>query len=89
MGWAIIGCPFETERQWGDTLVKHGTETVPILAAAKTNEWLNSSGYWWDAVTQSLCDFGIPEDFASSEIIQPWHGYWVQTYVGDLSLILQ
>ncbi len=88
-GWAIMGCPFETDRQWADTTVKHGAETVTILTAAQTNNWMNSTGYWWDAETQSLVDFGLPEDFVAWNIIRPWHGYWVQTYVNDITLTLQ
>jgi hypothetical protein len=88
-GWAIMGCPFAAEKQWADTLVKHGTQTASMFTASRTNNWMNSAGYWWDAVTQGLSDFGIPEDFVSSEIIQPWHGYWVQTYVNDVSLVLK
>jgi len=87
-GWAIIGCPFATERQWVSTMVKHATSTVPITTA-RTNAWLNTIGYWWDASTQSLCDFGLPDDFVSSETLQPWHGYWVQTLTDDLTLTLQ
>ncbi len=88
-GWAIIGCPFASERQWPDTLVRHGAETVPILTAAHTNGWLSSAGYWWDSAAQGLSDFGLPEDWVSSYVIEPWHGYWVQTHVDDVSLILR
>jgi hypothetical protein len=88
-GWAIMGCPFEVDKQWADTMVKHGTDTVPILTAAQTNNWMSSTGYWWDAATQGLSDFGLPEDFIDWNIIQPWHGYWVQTYVNDITLTLQ
>ncbi len=88
-GWAIIGCPFPVEKQWPSTTVRHGADTASILDASHTNGWLNSSGYWWDASTQSLVDFGLPEDFASWETLQPWHGYWVQTYVSGLTLTIR
>lgn len=88
-GWAIIGCPFPVEKQWPSTTVKHGADTASILDASHTNGWLNSSGYWWDASTQSLVDFGLPEDFASWETLRPWHGYWVQTYVSGLTLTVR
>ncbi len=88
-GWAIIGCPFPVEKQWPSTTVKHDANTASILDASHTNGWLNSSGYWWDASTQSLVDFGLPEDFASWETLQPWHGYWVQTYVAGITLTLR
>ncbi len=88
-GWAIIGCPFTSEKLWSNTLVRRGTETVPMVTAAHTNGWMNSMGYWWDTSTRSLCDFGLPEDFAPTETLQPWHGYWVQTHVDDITLTLR
>ncbi|MBP6963462.1 MAG: family 10 glycosylhydrolase [Armatimonadetes bacterium] len=88
-GWAIIGCPFTSNKQWPDTAATHGGQTVPLSTAVYTNNWLTSIGYWWDATVQSLSDIGLPEDFPSSETLQPWHGYWIQTNVDDLTLTIQ
>ncbi len=88
-GWAIIGCPFTSNKQWPDTAATHGGQTVPLSTAVYTNNWLTSIGYWWDATVQSLSDIGLPEDFPSSETLQPWHGYWIQTNVDDLTLRLR
>ncbi|MBP6963578.1 MAG: family 10 glycosylhydrolase [Armatimonadetes bacterium] len=87
-GWAIIGCPFPTDKQWPNVLVRHGSETVPI-GSAGSNAWMDTGGYWWDAANQGLMDIGLPENFASCETLQPWHGYWVRTYLDDLTMILR
>lgn len=88
-GWAMIGNPFNRDYTWADAKVVDGNVTISLLQAAKTEGWLESYGYWWDSSTQSLCDFGIPEDFMSTDILLPWHGYWVQSYVDKIALILE
>jgi hypothetical protein len=88
-GWALIGNPLANSRSWADTLVTNGLEVQPMVIAAKSREWLNSMGYWWDSETQGLYDFGLPEDFVVNTTIEPWHGYWIQTYSDNLSLIFQ
>lgn len=88
-GWAIIGDPFDREYTWENAKVVDGNVTISLQQAAKVEGWLNSSGYWWDSSTQSLCDFGIPDDFPSFETLQAWHGYWVQSYVDKIALILE
>ena len=86
-GWSIIGCPFLTDRVWGDTLVTKGTSTVSLQTAAKQNLWLNSLGLAWDPITQGLYDIGLPDEWPTSTVIEPWHGYWIQSYTNDLYLI--
>ncbi len=88
-GWTIVGNPFTTEKLWADTLVTNGVEVHPMLAASRSNNWLNSVGFWWDSETQSLCDMGLPEDFVSANTLLPWHSYWIQTNVDNLSLIFR
>jgi uncharacterized lipoprotein YddW (UPF0748 family) len=87
-GWSIIGCPFLTNRQWADTLVTNGGSTVPI-STARGNGWISGTGYWFDSSTQSMIDFGLPEDFPSTTELRPWHGHWVQSYVNNLTLTLR
>lgn len=86
-GWTLFGNPFDSERPWGSFLVTDGLEAKTLASAAQAGAWLNSIGYWWDSSVQSLYDIGLPEDFPSTEIMRPWHGYWLQTHVDDLSLI--
>lgn len=87
-GWAIIGCPFQTAMEWGDTAVKNGGQTLS-LQSARDSGWMSSTGYWWDAGTQGLMDLGLEDDFIDYNVLEPWHGYWVQTYVNGLTLTLQ
>lgn len=87
-GWAIIGSPFVTERAWGDTLVSNGLDVEP-LSVAKSRNWMNSVGFWWDNQNQGLADLGLPEDFINSNTLEPWQGYWIQSYVDGLSLIFR
>jgi len=87
-GWAIIGCPFLTEREWEDTLVTLGTTTVP-LATARDNGWMSSLGLWFDSSVQSMKELGLPDDFTPCTVLKPWHGYWVRTYTDNLTLTLR
>jgi len=87
-GWSIIGCPFLTDRQWADTEVTLGAQTVS-LETARNNGWLSSLGYWWDSSTQGLKTLGLPDDWPDSEVVQTWHGYWIQSSVDSLALTLQ
>ena len=88
-GWAIVGCPFLTNAKWEDIMVTNGGTTVGMRTAAKTNNWLSAFGFWWDSASQSQYDIGLPEDWPSATEMQPWHGYWVNTYVNDLTLRLR
>jgi len=87
-GWAIIGCSFQSNRQWPDTLVTLGATTVPI-STARGNGWISGTGYWFDSSTQSMVDFGLPEDFPTGTELRTWHGHWVQSYVNSLTLTLR
>jgi hypothetical protein len=88
-GWAIVGCPFQRDVNWEDIMVTNGGATVSMQTATKTNNWLNSTGYWWDSSSQSLYDIALPEDWPYTTQMHPWHGYWVQSYVNDLTLTLR
>ncbi|MCX6376184.1 MAG: hypothetical protein NTU88_09185, partial [Armatimonadetes bacterium] len=69
--------------------VTDGNVTVSMQVASKVNNWLNSTAYWWDAQLQSGRDLGIPEDWPTSLNMRPKHGYWVNTNVDKLALILE
>jgi len=88
-GWSIMGMPFPSEKTWGNATVTKGGTTVSLTTAAKTNNWLSSVVWGWDNASQSLTDVGLPEDWPTSELIQPWHGYWVQTMTDGLTVTLQ
>ncbi len=87
-GWALIGQPFDHSIEWADVIVHNGKSALSMYDASRVELWLNSMGYWWDSSTQSLCDFGLPEDFVTSETLEPWHGYWVEYYADNLALIV-
>jgi uncharacterized lipoprotein YddW (UPF0748 family) len=88
-GWAMVGCPFLKTAKWEDILVTNGGTTVSMQTAAKTNNWLNSTGYWYNSSDQSQYDIGLPEDWPNTTEMQTWHGYWVNSYVNDLTLTLR
>jgi len=88
-GWAIIGCPYMREKWWAGCEVRKGSETVSMSTACREKGWLSSIGWWWDNTSQSLRTLGLPDDFPESEYLQPWYGYWVQTYVDNLTLTIK
>lgn len=88
-GWSLIGNPFNSEFTWENAKVVDGNVTISLQQAAKTEGWLNSLGYWWDSSTQGLNEIGIPDDFPQYETMQPWHGYWVESFVDKIALIFE
>jgi len=88
-GWQLVGCPFDDGKEWDTALITDGLEVLPIIVASKTRGWMDSVGWWWDNVTQSLKTVGFPEDFPESETLMPWHGCWLMTYRDRLALIVQ
>jgi uncharacterized lipoprotein YddW (UPF0748 family) len=90
-GWNMVGCPFEREVEWQDIMVVNGSQMVPIRNAVKDvdKQWLNGTAYWWESSNQSQYDLGLEEDWPSTTHMKPWHGYWVQSYVNNLTLQLR
>jgi hypothetical protein len=88
-GWTMIGDPFSKEFPWASAKVTDGTVTVSMQVASKVNIWLSSTAYWFEAESQSQYDLGIPEDWPSTLNMKPKHGYWVNTNVDKLALILE
>lgn len=90
-GWNILGCPFEREVEFQDIMVVNGSTMVPIRNAAKDldKQWLCAIGFWWDSGSQSQYDVGLEEDWPSSTHLKPWHGYFLQSYVNNLTLQLR
>lgn len=87
-GWSIIGNPFSYNFPWESAKVTDGIETIS-LTEARTRLWLNSIGLWWNSDTQSLCEVGMPDDYAISNQLLPWHGYWVHVTKDSIALILE
>lgn len=87
-GWSLIGHPFNHNTHWTNVKVHNGKAVLSMLDASRIEGWLNSTGYWWNSQLQGLCDFGLPEDFVNDNVLQPWHGYWVESYADNLSLIV-
>lgn len=79
-GWNIIGFPAGSATLWESWRVLDGAENVSVYDASYTKGWLQSTGYLWDASTQSLVDFGVADDFPTTLDLRPWHGHWVKTY---------
>ncbi|MBP6963459.1 MAG: carboxypeptidase regulatory-like domain-containing protein [Armatimonadetes bacterium] len=87
-GWTLIGHPFTQSREWENVKVANGIYVLGMSDASHLEGWMNSLGYWWDSGSQGLYDFGLPEDWVAQTALAPWHGYWVQSNVDDLALIV-
>ncbi len=86
-GWMIIGHPKDHNVYLDEVKVHDGGAVYSMYDAIMSNLWIDCTGFWWDNSTQSLTDVGIPDCWCSSDTLLPWHGYWIQTYQGDLALI--
>lgn len=87
-GWTLIGNPFSYDFDWSTAKVVDGNVTVSVADAAYTNNWLMSTGFYWDSATQGLCEFGLPDDYLESNM-PAWHGFWVISNVDKLALIFE
>jgi hypothetical protein len=87
-GWNLIGNPFSYEYTWGDAKVTDGNETIS-LAEARDRGWLVSVATWWDASAGSSRDVGCPDDWCYTDLLLPWHGYWVRSNIDKIALILE
>lgn len=83
-----MGQPFDHDTYWSDVKVHNGEEVVTMEDACRSKGWMRSIGYWWDSSTQSLYTVGLADDWPDSEVLQPWHGYWVQSDADPLALIV-
>ena len=80
-GWNIIGMPFTSSTIWDDWNATDGTAMKSIYEACQypgSADWLQSIGYWWDAGVQGMVDFGLEDDFPTTNELTPWHGYWLK-----------
>ena len=87
-GFNLIGNPFSFNYAWANAKVTDGNETVSI-SVAKSRGWLNSRMNWWDGPNQSWRTVGIPTDFPYTDVLYPWHGYYLKSYVDKIALILE
>jgi hypothetical protein len=88
-GWSLIGNPYSYPYPWENAKVTDGNVTVSMQVAAKTNNWLQSIGFWWNAAEQSQYDIGIPEDWSSTSDMPVKHSIWIWTWVDKIALILE
>lgn len=89
--WTIIGYPFLNSQEWGNCSVFNPNAPEPktrSVAEARNAGWLCSVLYGWDNGTQGLFDMGLEDDWVTNTTIEPWHGYWMETYADDLRLII-
>jgi hypothetical protein len=96
-GWTLIGHPYGYPRDlaaseqnpflWSGVEVTDGTVTKTMQQAADAG-WITSQAYWVDSPTQSMYTVGLPTDYPATESLIAWHGYWVQSFVDNLALIL-
>ena len=80
-GWNIIGMPFTSSTIWDEWKATDGTAMKSIYEACQypgSANWLQSIGYWWDAGVQGMVDFGLEDDFPTTNELTPWHGYWLK-----------
>jgi len=86
-----IGYPFQTPQPLANCQVYNPNAPDPKLrsiAQARDAGWLSSELYVWDSEHQSLFMVGLEDDWLQFTDLEPWHGYWLTTYVNELELII-
>ena len=88
-GWSQIGNPYSYPYPWANAKVTDGNVTVSMEVAAKTNNWLQSIGFWFNAAEQSQYDIGLPDDWSFTTDMPVKHSIWIWTWVDKIALILE
>lgn len=87
----IIGYPFQTAQPLSNCKVYNPNASDPKLRSiseARDAGWLSSELYGWDSVNQGLFLVGLEDDWLEYTQLEPWHGYWLTSYVNELELII-
>jgi len=89
--WSIIGYPFLTAQSWGNCTIYNPNADEPktrSLAEARDAGWICSTLLGWNPDTQGLYEVALEDDWAYYTDLEPWHGYWMETYCNDLRLTI-
>lgn len=81
-GWNMVGNPFVYPVYWGQVLVYSGGETKTLDDAYRAR-WIDKTLFSWNT---DKWDYDISSD--SSTLLNPWKGYWVNTY-RPLTLVIR
>ena len=88
-GWTLLGNPYSYPYSWENVKVTDGNVTVSMQTAAKTNNWLQSVGFFYNASEGTTYGIGIAEDFQDTTDMPIRHGIWIWTEVDKIALILE
>lgn len=89
--WSIIGYPFETAQEFANCQIYNPNAPDPkTRSALEAIElgWIPCVLFAWDAASQSQYDVSVPEYWASSTLLEPWHGYFIGSHAPGLELII-
>jgi hypothetical protein len=84
-GWHLIGCPANGGVALVSLGVRSGAQTRAFAQAWAAN-WLAGTLYGWDPATRSYRACSA-NPWASTNLLHPWHGYWLRSMVDDLTII--
>jgi len=88
-GWVQMGHTCNEDIPLVQVSLHDGGQIKPIREASQWGDgWIQSIGFWWDNTTQSQYDIGLPEDWAFTDTLYPWHGYSYLMFEGTKSLIM-
>ncbi|MCE5199677.1 MAG: S8 family serine peptidase [Armatimonadota bacterium] len=77
-GWNMIGNPYNRETSWWNALFSYKGQ-VKSFADAVTAGWVSPAVYSYS--TTPTPGYKIVN---KQELLQPYHGYWLKTYVGGV-----
>jgi hypothetical protein len=88
-GWQLIGHTCNEDMPLAQVNMHDGGRIKSMYDASQWGDnWVQSTGYWWENQSQSQYDIGLPEDWPSTDTLYPWHGYWFSALEGRKSLIM-
>ncbi|MDI6828532.1 MAG: PQQ-binding-like beta-propeller repeat protein [Armatimonadota bacterium] len=89
--WNIIGYPFSIAQEISNCRVHNPNASDPkirVFVEAVASGWLSGTFWWWDSASGSLRTVGLSDEWPDTTQLEPWRGYWVQTFTNGLDLII-
>jgi len=84
-GWASFGSPRGIP--WEDCIIKYNDASYTIREA-KASGLINSKIKMFDAYRQEIVNIGLPGELTGNTFLRPNKGYWIQTLVDNIELLI-
>lgn len=89
-GLNTFGYPYTVAQNSANLQVKNlTTKETKNIEEARNLGWVSSTLMRWDKSKQGLINISsLADDYCEEGILEPWSGYWIQSFKNDIELII-